>query len=612
MATRAFRWRTVDSSAYYVDSDFGSDISGNGTMGSPFRTLEKAGTSKSIICRGYFQGNVARGGYANGKSINGDYFGAAVFDGNFTGSVYGWMLNNMIIKNDLFQPLGYGGVGCTSNGNNVGGATSVIGVVGSRVLVHNSPLYMGTIGGHPNNKFGIYSKCYPAVNGYKISLGNSNYGTSLNQSTVYGMDSIENRRSAINGSPKLINCLFAKMAMLANDTTKFENCVFAADCDWYWGSAKLTVTGTTSAEREASLREAMAAKGTSNTTFTNCIFSTQTADELMNDPEHLDFTLTPDSDAIVSVPTSNGVLYIGAMPPAKRLRIMDDSTGVPETWDERSIDGCFEVVGNNICLNYAELSHGGKIMSKVLQINPNEMQFNAVWSLPTFPYTRQDVHLTMLDSLLDTGNAIAEGVVIPVGKYRVRGNVTYSDRVYADRSIIWVTAANTTFTDNAEDSVLVQVVEPNLLDTVYCRCRSVVYARVGVADDLQTGGVYLNDGEYPITYRNRTIAVGESFVAMNATDKFTCDDDSSQTIAVMFDDTRVPSAEWIPAQLFGEYFVSKASGAIEHDDYGVAKSSGNYRASIPSSRGGFSESLKKNIINQKYVQFALFAKYYGE
>ncbi len=622
MATRPLKWRTRYTSGYtYVDSEFGSNVFGNGSMQKPYATLSKK-TDANIICRGYFSENVNKNGFNSGKSINGDYYGAAVFDGNLTGTVYGWWLNNMIIKNDLsLVASDLGGVGATtySASNYVGYAQFVGGVCGSRVLVHNSCLYMGTIGGHSRCKHIVYSKIVPASGAYLVGLGNGNYSPSIDQCTIYGIP-IENRRKSIYGNPFVINSLFGKTGMIANDTTKFTDCIFAADCKWYWfpsagytpAAEELVITGETSAEREASLKAAMAAKGTSAVTFTRCIFSTKTSDELMNNPEHLDFTLRPTSEAIRTLVTSNGCLYLGAMPPAIALPIMDDSTGVAGTWDERSIDGCFEVVNNNICVNYQEIENGGRMMSKIVKLNPSEVQVDGLFSLPTLPYKRLDMKLTSLTSLLDFTNAVSAGNTLPIGWYRVRGNVTYNGTVFNNSAVIYVTAANTTFSDNAENSVLIPVVEPNTMDTLYCRCRQTVYARVGVADDLQTGGVYLNDGEYPITYRSRTIAVGESFVAMNTTDKFTCSDDSSQTIAVMFDDTRVPSAEWIPAQTFGEYFVSKKSGAIEHDDYGVPLASGNYLAHIPSADGGYSDRLKKNIINQVYVQFALFAKYYGQ
>ena len=99
MATRPLKWRTIYSSGYtYVDSEFGSNVFGNGSMAKPYATLGKK-TDASIICRGYFSENVNKNGFNSGKSINGDYYGAAVFDGNLTGTVYGWWLNNMIIKN---------------------------------------------------------------------------------------------------------------------------------------------------------------------------------------------------------------------------------------------------------------------------------------------------------------------------------------------------------------------------------------------------------------------------------------------------------------------------------------------------------------------------------
>jgi hypothetical protein len=98
---------------------------------------------------------------------------------------------------------------------------------------------------------------------------------------------------------------------------------------------------------------------------------------------------------------------------------------------------------------------------------------------------------------------------------------------------------------------------------------------------------------------------------MNNSDDFS-NADPDYEIGVMFDDTRVQNAEWIPAQQFGEYFVGKTNGAIAHDDYNVPISSGNYLAWQPVSQGGYSDRLRKSIIDMPFVQFAVFVEYYNE
>ena len=69
----------------------------------------------------------------------------------------------------------------------------------------------------------------------------------------------------------------------------------------------------------------------------------------------------------------------------------------------------------------------------------------------------------------------------------------------------------------------------------------------------------------------------------------------------MFDDTRVPSVEWCPAQLFGEYFVAKSGGAIQKDAYDIPLSSGNYMSYQTS-------GLLKSTMDRRYVQFAIKVK----
>ena len=78
----------------------------------------------------------------------------------------------------------------------------------------------------------------------------------------------------------------------------------------------------------------------------------------------------------------------------------------------------------------------------------------------------------------------------------------------------------------------------------------------------------------------------------------------------MFDESRVPAREWVPARMFGEYFVMKQSGAIRLDENGIPVSSGNYLAYQTTANGGYSDQLRKSIISQRYVQFAIFVNQY--
>lgn len=626
--TRAIKWINVGTTYCYVHSDFGSDLQGDGTMAKPYKTLQKAytATNKSICCLGRFTGDMNASGFIN-RTIIGDYYGGAIYDGNNQYTIWGWVLHNMIVRNvpaiDAYCQYGasggLSGVGRADNSYRVGTAGNVMGVASDLVLVDGCSLHFGCVGGSTTVARIVYSKIIPCLNS-SVWLGNGGYTPSLRQSTIYGVD-VDKRRKSQYGSPTIESCLFGKFALIANDTQKFVECVFAADCKWYFftgadysnGYTEIQLSGTTSEERYQSLVDGMAALGkTITVTFTDCIFSAQTSDELMNDPEHLDFTLTADSDAIRTTVSRNGELFIGAMPPALPIPIMGDSTGEIGTWDERSIDGCIQILDNKICLNPNTIQNGGKIYSKILQINPASVQLNGVWSVPTMPYNNKNVHLTGLNTLFDTDSAnyVYQNTNIPIGWYKVVGDITYSGTDYYNGEILYVTTANTQFTDLTADSYLQQVIEPNTEDVLYCRCRRASTVKIKMGDGLQAGATYLNNGGQPITYRSRTIVNGESFVAMNDTDDFTATD-ADYEISVMFDDSRVQSAEWIPARLWSRYFVGKANGAIQHDNYGVPMSSGNYLTWIATSQGGYANTLRESIIDMPFVQFAIIVKHYN-
>ncbi len=628
MATRPIKWRKTISGAMYVHSVLGSDTLGDGSQAKPFKTLTKAGVltnKKKAVCIGYFAEDMNGQGYfgANGSEIIGDFYGAAVFDGQFKYTTWGVTMTDMIIINvTALAGGGLDGVGRAYSNYGVGNADRVYGVASAPNFIHNCCLHFGCIGGFTTVEKIVYSKIIPNSAAYKIWYGNGNYNPTLRQSTVYDID-VTNIMKVRYGTPKIHTTIFAKTAMIVNDTNEFTECLFTADTKWYIfanGNADSTytevtgITGSTSEERYASLVERVAALGgTLSVKFYGCIFSPHTSDEIFNDAEKLDFTLQPDCDAIRDTATGSGCFYLGALPPALSIPIMDDSTGVAGTWDERSIEGCIEVVNGKICLNEANIENGGAIYSKIVRINPSQVQLNGIFTLPTQPMNRKRIHLTGLTTMFsrDSSEYISQNTDIPVGWYKVHGTIKYNNVTYYGDENIMVTATGTQFTDIDAGSYLVPVVESNTNDVIYCRCRRSVTVKIKQGDGLQAGATYLNVGNENITYRSRTIVPGESFVAMNSTDDFSHSDPDYE-IGVMFDDTRVQNAEWIPAQQFGEYFVGKTNGAIAHDDYNVPISSGNYLAWQPVSQGGYSDRLRKSIIDMPFVQFAVFVEYYNE
>jgi hypothetical protein len=95
-------------------------------------------------------------------------------------------------------------------------------------------------------------------------------------------------------------------------------------------------------------------------------------------------------------------------------------------------------------------------------------------------------------------------------------------------------------------------------------------------------------------------------------------DDTSYEIAIIFDDRDVipegehrigGETEWVPAQLIGEYFAIKSEGSIQQINVpqlgNIPAGSGNYR-SYAKSGNGAAVGGNKSILNQVYLQFALF------
>ena len=636
MATDLMRWRTAPTgtegtSTVYADSRFGSDLFGTGTRANPYQSLGKAYRATSsrparIICRGRFSEMLADGNHA--CEILGDYYGAATFDGAGYYLIYGFTHNNLIIVNtgvgtyDLAVHTGsdaFAGVGRALSAGHVGYANGVNGVAGSSVMIDRASLYWGCIGGTTAVKYVCVSR--PRHNGtYRISLGSYGACVGMAHGTVYGCVIEDRTKHFTQGTTTFVSTAFGEFAMIANDPSMaYTGCLFAADARWYYLTGahggtgtviELPLTGDTSAERQASLIEQLSAKyeeyGVAEASryipkFTDCIFSKQTSAEIFNNPENQDFTLREGSDAIL-----NDSTYIGAFPPALNVPILDDSTGVVGSWDELSASGCIAVADNAICINETSQSRTGEILSKIVKINPAAYQLNGIFAYCMDKFT--DYH-TFLSRQQITGATYSAGETLPIGVYIVKGAVIYQENVISNNSILVVSENNTTFADDNYTSTLIEVVHPNTMDAIYCRCRSTIYVKIKAADGLERGGIYLNIGDKNITYHGRVYVPGESFVAKGDNETFTCED-ADYEIGVMFDDSRVPASEWVPARMFGEYFVMKQSGAIRLDENGIPVSSGNYLAYQTTANGGYSDQLRKSIISQRYVQFAIFVNQY--
>ena len=638
MATKAMKWRTGPSGAEgtatrYVDSATGSDYFGDGTRANPYQSIGKAYRVSStkpnlIVCRGRFSEMLADGNHA--CEIRGDYYGAATFDGAGYYVLYGFTHNRLIIQNtgvgtyDLAVYTGseaFAGVGRANHYGNVGGAGAVLGVAGASVLMDRCSLYWGCIGGNTAVRYVGVSR--PRHNGtYRISLGSSGACVGMAHGTIYDCAIEDRAKHFTSGQTTFVSTIFGKFAMIANDPQMgYTGCLFAADCKWYYLSGshgstgtvrEIVVTGTTSAERQASIRVGLeaiyeeletASASRVYPTFNDCKFSLQTSEEIFNNPEAQDFTLKTTGDGVI-----NDSTYYGAFPPAVNVPILDDSTGVAGSWDERSASGCVCVSDNAICLDETSQSMTGEILSKIVQINPASYQLNGIFAAFMSKFTDYFAYLNKNDVM--GSERYSAGDILPVGRYKVKGAVLYQDVNFANNAIIVVSAENTTFADDNYVSTLIPIEQPNIQDVIYCRCRSTIYVKIKASDGLQRGATYLNCGTKNITYHGRVISPGESFVALNATETFSCSGDANYTVGVMFDDTRVPSTEWVPAQNFGEYFVMKQTGAIRLDADGVPVSSGNYLSFQTTANGGFSDQLRKTIINQAYVQFAIFVTKY--
>lgn len=602
---KPYKWRTIIANAVYGCSKTGSDDQGNGSRDSPYKTAGRCWRATltkptTIVLRGYFSEDMADGDHR--CVIRGDYWGAATFDGQDMFLIYGFTHIDMFVKNCIAGQITsnaqtgsglFAGVGRALNAGNVGNALNVIGVAGSPVLMDRTGLYYGVVGGTTAVSNNIYSRL-KSNSTHPISLGGRESPISL---TVCGVRIANRRKKITTQALTYSNCIFADFDIFIDDVgVALDGCLIAADCKWYFGSIEIVITGSTSQERYDSLISQATALGvTSFIGLENCFFSTQTKDEIFNNPDKCDYTLKLDSHAIRGIGQ-----YYGALPPAIDVPIMDDSEGVKETWDENSVAGCIAVVDDTICLDDTHIEITGEILSKIVRFNPTEINLNGIFADFSSKFTGYYANLSDRPS---NGDIFDSSQILPIGRYVVKGSIVYEGENYGQGAILVVTDENTSFTDTNSHSAVIEILDPNIEDVIYLRELPYIFVRIESADGLERGATYFNYGNESITYRGRAIVSGESFVAANNVDSFT--GSAGYKIGIMFDDSRVPSAEWIPAQMWGEYFVWKQGGVVQVDGVGVPISSGNYLSYQTTANGGYSNQLIKSVLTTAYVQFKL-------
>lgn len=716
MATNSNWWRqsrtrfgTLGQKTFFVDWDFGSDgVDGDGTPEHPFATithgynkLKAAGYSPSgCVVRGH--GNEAFVGN-HGFQIVGDYWGAAVYDGGGTSQIIYCTMRNLIYLNGggtldvdySVSPWGenihaaFAGCGRADYAGGAGAAFSVCGVAASPILIGNSKMYRGCIGGIQATGWNIYAKikCTPyAVN--QVTSGVTFGGNGINASTRIGHCVVYDlplsvraiAKSAQTNAGHMYRWIFSKVDFIFEHNDYFYQCLFASDCRMFYvdktsgvdytnmrlkiipriglnetptftydsTDTDLDFTGT--ATGGAMIVEgaginswydallALYANGniTTNpaTYFTEgCVFTSQSSTDIFNNPEQYDFTTKEGSSAVI-----NQWHYFGALPPSLNIPILgtgnSGSDGVAGCWDNRSIDGCLKVEGGLVKIDTASQATSGRIFSKVIKTNPYEVQYNGVYAM----LTRRAKNGWVASCYDPTGtdvqpNSSLQATLSANTKYLIKGSrVTFEGDVYDIHSTIDTTGATSLVAQfETASGHAIELLDCNIPDTLYCRCRSMVYARAGLGANLKPQITYFNDGERYISFHGRVIVPNESFICDNAEPFYVCDSlgnvdstASDYTIAVIFDDREtIPEGEeriggvtkWIPAQKFGEYFAMKNAGAITELEIpqigSVPKSSGNYMC-FTNNGGGTQISGYKSILNQTFIQFALFVTVISE
>lgn len=571
--------------------------------------------SGDIICRGLFSDNLPAGPHT--ANINADYYGAAVWDGQNLYSIYGYRHNNMIFINSAVSTL-YVGVGGASFGGNVGNANYVYGLAGSPAFVDNCCLYWGVVGGYMVN-FAVYSRIKPNAN-YLVSLGSYCGAITWSENlTVYGITKTSMRKSITTGAGKGFYyrySLFSEVAIYLDQAGTFDRCMFSADCTFWIGDNQFTPTGSTDADKLQSIVTALegiaGTPGTdkviiTNTGATQCRFTSDTAADLFNNVTVQDYTLKLGCDAVLSTTDSlyvSGVFtYFGALKPSLNVPILADSSGVVGSWDERTATGVLSVPADNIMqLDISDTEGLSEIMTKVITINN---QLIVIDGIKAMMIPKMNDRYYMEDRVMVVDTPIYRNTELALGRYIVRGaSLTYGGATYNIGDIVYVSAAGTSFTAGDDTPYVLTISDPNIWNCIHVRATTVIYATVAVGGALQDGGIYLNYGNENITYQTRTIVPGESFMAVGSADSFT--GTAGYLIGIVFDDTRVPAATWIPALCFDEYFNGIYGTQQVVDDDDRPASCGNPKAWVEPLKSSYT----KELLNSTYFQLKVMLRRY--
>ena len=237
----AYIWRTTGGSKYAC-SYTGSDLYGTGTATNPFKTLTAAywyGTAGgTIICRGIFNDNPTKAAwvtsipyYGNNASIVGDYYGAAVWDGQNTEFLYGYFMARMIVLNST-SVGGFVGLGGASGADRVGGASVVCGLAGSPALIDNCVAYWGVLGGTSAVSGVVFSNMKRTATEL-LSLG-MNSGNTLVNNTYHNALKVDTRRCFTYNRGIIGWSLFTQFCVYLDQPITIQYSLFNSECTfWY-------------------------------------------------------------------------------------------------------------------------------------------------------------------------------------------------------------------------------------------------------------------------------------------------------------------------------------------------------------------------------------------
>lgn len=714
MATNINWWRTsrtifgtLGEKTFFVDWDFGHDDSlADGSPEHPFATISHG--YKLLVARGFTPVGCVVRGHGNEAfvgdhsfTVQGDYMGAAIYDGGGTSQIIYCSMKNIIYLNGGTSidvdysvspygnniPAAFAGCGRALFAGYASNAYSVYGVASSPIIIGNSKMYRGCIGGTQNTGYNIYAKikCTPyATNQNTCGVTFGGYQLSstarIGNCVVYDLPLKERAlgKSAQTVALHAYRWIFSKVDFIYEHADFYYQCLFTSDCrmfivdkttDNVYSGKRLKVipvysegdtiithnaedvdqdftgeyTGgslVVSGRNIHNIYDALVALyQNGNTTLDpgiyfkeNCVFTEQTAEDVFNAPEQYDFTTKLDSAAYISV-----YHYFGALPPALNIPIVgtgnSGSDGIAACWDNRSIDGCLKVEDGNVKIDTASTEKAGRILTKIIKTDPFNVQYNGLYSMLTRRVKNGWIasKINPFGPKIGTDSSLKVAIEIDT-QYVIKGSkATFNENFYNPNDVIDTTGSNSLeVVFETEEGYLLPIIDTNIPDTLYCRCRSMVYGRAAYGEVLKPQITYLNDGNKAIGFHGRVISPNESFIC-DIAESFTVYNEDGNieptadySLAIIFDDREViPEGEerigglveFIPAQKFGEYFAMKNAGAItslEIPQIGVVpKSSGNYQC-FTKNGGGAQINGYKSIFNQTYIQFALYVTIVSE